>query len=65
MWLIFMGIAWAGMVLMPLVGILPGLCVVFIGTLLSALAEEEKNYRLQSKEKRKLAQYPSYKYQRR
>lgn len=62
MWYVFGGLAWTGLVAMPLIGIVPGLCVVGAGLVLAALAAGEAERKTQAEEQRKLAQYPSYKY---
>ena len=62
MWYVFGGLAWAGLVAMPLVGIIPGLCIVGAGLGLATLAAGEAERKTQAGERRKLAQYPSYKY---
>lgn len=62
MWVVGGGIAWAGLLAMPLVGIIPGLCIVGAGLGLAALAAGKADHKTQAEERRKLAQYPSYKY---
>lgn len=62
MWYVFGGLAWAGLVAMPLVGVIPGLCIVGAGLALAALAAGQAERQTQAEERRKLAQYPSYKY---
>ena len=62
MWIVMGGIAWAGLIAMPLVGIIPGLCIVGAGLGLAALAAGKAERKLRAEEQSKLAQYPSYKY---
>ena len=59
MWYVFGGLAWAGLVAMPLIGIIPGLCIVGAGLGLAMLVAGEAERRTQAEERRKLAQYPS------
>ena len=62
MWYVFGGLAWTGLLAMPLVGIVPGLCIMGAGLGLAALAAGQAEWKTQAATKRKLAQYPSYKY---